>query len=151
MARSKSDCYNTMLEESEHYYYGRIEISNAEQLKCFLDENKSWILEMMDWTEKVNNTKGDYVPSEGEICEMSRSLRNQTHNEQPWKNHAIESGQVITYDEMMEYFKMELSDSHDKVLSALMDAVESAERDGFVTLPSSVRSADDFVAWIKAQ
>jgi hypothetical protein len=49
--------YKKLLEESDSFYYGRIEIGSVYGLKKFLEENKSWILEMMSWEEKDESNK----------------------------------------------------------------------------------------------
>ena len=80
-------------------------------------------------------------------------LRQQTHNEQPWKNHETEGGkgdgEAITYKEMSDYFKKELTSGYDESLTTLMDSVESTHN--FIEMPVSVKSADDFVSWIRSQ
>lgn len=82
------------------------------------------------------------------------ALRAQTHRESPWLKHSSDgtaNGSAdkmeITIDELKGYFTQKLMDTYiHKVDSALDSLLEG----GYIDIPKTVNSEEDFIAWMTA-
>jgi uncharacterized phage-associated protein len=81
-------------------------------------------------------------------------LRQQTHKEAPWLNHALSDGTAdnkeITTAEITEFFKMKISD-YSEYFSEYAKAAKSVDdKEEWIAIPKTVNSSDDFLNWIRS-
>ncbi|SFK02727.1 Panacea domain-containing protein [Methylophaga sulfidovorans] len=79
-------------------------------------------------------------------------LRNQTHQEAPWREHYNEEteqvdGDEITHDQMRSFFIKQISEIQDTQLSSVLDSVDTS----FISVPDDISTEDEFYKWIQAQ
>ncbi|HAO24655.1 MULTISPECIES: type II toxin-antitoxin system antitoxin SocA domain-containing protein [unclassified Methylophaga] len=79
-------------------------------------------------------------------------LRNQTHQEAPWREHYNEEteqvdGAEISHDQMRNFFIKQISEIQDTQLSTVLDSVDST----FISLPDDISTEEEFYKWIQAQ
>lgn len=79
------------------------------------------------------------------------ALRNQTHQEAPWRAHfstesGVDNGE-ISQVELSNYFTQVIVDEQDCQLASILDSAEETE---LVEMPSNITSDEDFLAWIRS-
>ncbi|MCJ8350755.1 type II toxin-antitoxin system antitoxin SocA domain-containing protein [Moritella sp.] len=79
------------------------------------------------------------------------TLRNQTHQEQPWLSHydadkREADKQEITQIELTDFFNMEVANMQDATFAKILDSID----DDYISMPDTVSNADEFCAWIKS-
>lgn len=76
-------------------------------------------------------------------------LRNQTHEEQPWRAHYdVETDsvdkEIISKAEISDYFKQQFASNQDKRLASILDNMNSEAQ----PIPSGLQSTQDYLNWM---
>jgi uncharacterized phage-associated protein len=122
------------------YGYNDIPLHYFEDQFGMFDQPSSAIEDVVDFVVKIYGPKS------------ANELVTSTHNESPWLKHSIDgtpdgtsdNGEITTL-ELREHFQSEALNLFGE--SIVYDAIDAA-RKGSITVPKTIQSEDDFVAWM---